>query len=1010
MPEFAFVESSKGCFRREEVQLPSAKTEDEDKLIRAQRRWEFETAVRQLVMEFDAADLDRNRSLSFREFSEFIRTREMGVHSENSLRARFNELDVDGSGTLEMHKFIRFALRDALSRCAALVTDLLAEWDVDGDGVINVDEFRKAVRQFGFEAKNDEIDAVFRDFDTDGDGTLSLEELSTQLGLRNLPFGVQQRALRMQSWRIDKMTEESLKNLGDDLRRSLERAEAGDPKVDTSNDSPMLAKVREKRAFELRVDRMISFLGSTVRRVMDLFRIMDQDGDGLLQKKELKVFFDAIGFEMTPKDVGYIFAKLDKDGGGTIDFKELNRALQRAPTVPGMEKEEKDKKHRTPENTLAGAILKTLKGKISEGSDVGEQVAAALAANWSKVTTLFHEFDADGSGNLSHREMREALGLEGIGISRRTIDELFSKIDKDGSGEISIKEFAKAIRPSAAGRGSRERLDTVASLLSSPLRTRMLPRQRCMSPAPRSLGYPLTPLSMQLPPLEHNPASPPDTDPFPPPPWGFAPGSAMSTAFGPLETFRSATSNPLPASPPRTAEASTPERPGLMTPPWQGQRSIFVRPASPQKPQLQIPGPARRLLLPTPWNGRISPPGTPGARVSRQAEEAWWLSWLSEQAPRPRPRPDNILRGSQSMPVLKRPTPLQPSQAEVRSTVKSPADVAGSGEGDFVTGMRYNAAGRDAFDANDDKKLDFDEFCAFLRDREQGNIPDAELRSRFDALDENGNGLIDMDEYLQWSLKDALSRSSSRVVDLFRAWDEDQSGSVDKREFYKAVKALGFDIRREDTDAVFDSLDEDRSGKLEYAELNKMLRKGVGSERTKRNLKRAPTQRETGRYAKLTAKNMNANYVSARLATLPATVKLTASSGISVQEQLRIVLKMHGAKLMDLFREWDDDGNGAVDKHEFQKAVAALGYDAPKSEIDALFNRLDEDGSGWIEYHELKYALSDKGIKQANTDLTKNGPKSSSSGEAPGPLTSQAQAQSMPNDRPASRERKPALA
>ena len=284
------------------------------------------------------------------------------------------------------------------------------------------------------------------------------------------------------------------------------------------------------------------------------------------------------------------------------------------------------------------------------------------------------------------------------------------------------------------------------------------------------------------------------------------------------------------------------------------------------------------------------------------------------------------------------------------------------------------------------------------------------MRSCARALDENGNGLIDMDEYLQWSLKDALSRSSSRVVDLFRAWDEDQSGSVDKREFYKAVKALGFDIRREDTDAVFDSLDEDRSGKLEYAELNKMLRKGVGSERTKRNLKRAPTQRETGRYAKLTAKNMNANYVSARLATLPATVKLTASSGISVQEQLRIVLKMHGAKLMDLFREWDDDGNGAVDKHEFQKAVAALGYDAPKSEIDALFNRLDEDGSGWIEYHELKYALSDKGIKQANTDLTKNGPKSSSSGEAPGPLASQAQAQSMPNDRPASRERKPALA
>ena len=29
-------------------------------------------------------------------------------------------------------------------------------------------------------------------------------------------------------------------------------------------------------------------------------------------------------------------------------------------------------------------------------------------------------------------------------------------------------------------------------------------------------------------------------------------------------------------------------------------------------------------------------------------------------------------------------------------------------------------------------------------------------------------------------------------------------------------------------------------------------------------------------------------------------------------------------KLIDLFREWDEDGNGAVDKKEFRKAVAAL--------------------------------------------------------------------------------------
>ena len=49
-------------------------------------------------------------------------------------------------------------------------------------------------------------------------------------------------------------------------------------------------------------------------------------------------------------------------------------------------------------------------------------------------------------------------------------------------------------------------------------------------------------------------------------------------------------------------------------------------------------------------------------------------------------------------------------------------------------------------------------------------------------------------------------RSSSRVCDLFRAWDEDSSGTVDKTEFHRAVRALGFDVEKADTDAVFESI------------------------------------------------------------------------------------------------------------------------------------------------------------------------------------------------------------
>ena len=282
-------------------------------------------------------------------------------------------------------------------------------------------------------------------------------------------------------------------------------------------------------------------------------------------------------------------------------------------------------------------------------------------------------------------------------------------------------------------------------------------------------------------------------------------------------------------------------------------------------------------------------------------------------------------------------------------------DVAGEGEEDFETGMRQNAMERDAADADNDGKLDFGEFCQFVHDREEGEFTEEELKKRFDLLDEDGSGKIDMFEYLEWSLKDALLRSSSRVIDLFRAWDEDKNGTVDKSEFHKAIKALGFEVERDITDSVFESLDDDNSGALEYKELNAMLRKGVGAEAVKTNLKRmAGKQRDDSRGAKMTAKNINKNYSGARVATLPDMIKLDATSDKSLHEQLRDVLTANNAKLIDLFREWDDDGNGALDKKEMRKAIAALGYDVPRREVDGLFDSIDVDSSGYIEYEEVR--------------------------------------------------------
>ena len=64
------------------------------------------------------------------------------------------------------------------------------------------------------------------------------------------------------------------------------------------------------------------------------------------------------------------------------------------------------------------------------------------------------------------------------------------------------------------------------------------------------------------------------------------------------------------------------------------------------------------------------------------------------------------------------------------------------------------------------------------------------------------------------------------MIDLFREWDDDNTGNVSKKEFCKAMKALGCDVSRKQLDGLFDSWDPDGSGSLEISEIQKMLRRG----------------------------------------------------------------------------------------------------------------------------------------------------------------------------------------
>ena len=75
----------------------------------------------------------------------------------------------------------------------------------------------------------------------------------------------------------------------------------------------------------------------------------------------------------------------------------------------------------------------------------------------------------------------------------------------------------------------------------------------------------------------------------------------------------------------------------------------------------------------------------------------------------------------------------------------------------------------------------------------------------------------------------AISKSSLRIIDLFREWDQDGDGIVTKQEFRNAMPNIGLDVPPETIDALFDSLDPDLSGQLDYKEMSKALRPTVSA-------------------------------------------------------------------------------------------------------------------------------------------------------------------------------------
>jgi len=209
-------------------------------------------------------------------------------------------------------------------------------------------------------------------------------------------------------------------------------------------------------------------------------------------------------------------------------------------------------------------------------------------------------------------------------------------------------------------------------------------------------------------------------------------------------------------------------------------------------------------------------------------------------------------------------------------------------------------------------------------------------------------------------LKMAVAKNLNRTIDTFREFDEDQSGTVDKREFRLGLQKLGIPGHEAAFDEIFDSIDRDRSGYLDYHELNRHLRR------------RSRDPSHTSAMGVLSRGGGAAGAVNGGAA---GAVNGALRSAPSPQPALRVggvrpcigtFLAHHSAHLMQLFHEWDLGRRGALDKHKMRgnllRVCTSLGWPASaascNADLDELLKHLDLNGDGKITFAELKRGLN----------------------------------------------------
>ncbi|MEW5299864.1 MAG: hypothetical protein WDW38_010798 [Sanguina aurantia] len=133
----------------------------------------------------------------------------------------------------------------------------------------------------------------------------------------------------------------------------------------------------------------------------NVFDLLDEDGGGSIDAKELKMAMWAMGFETTQDEITAMIKTVDSDNSGTVDFHEFLNLM----------------------STHAGSL------SVSE-----------------KLTKVYNLFDNDQSGSITEADVRRVARDLKETPTNESITYMLKYADVDQDGVVSLGDFVKYMR------------------------------------------------------------------------------------------------------------------------------------------------------------------------------------------------------------------------------------------------------------------------------------------------------------------------------------------------------------------------------------------------------------------------------------------------------------------------------------------------------------------------------------------------------------------------------------